>query len=91
MPDEERMGDQMAGRGELTEEAWGVIVPLLPRSGGRRGGWWRDHRPVINGILRDPRTGTPWCAWPRAMRNERPTTGQWWPSPPVSSGSNRDA
>jgi hypothetical protein len=26
----------MVGRGELTEEAWGVIAPLLPRSGGRR-------------------------------------------------------
>jgi transposase len=50
----------MVGRGELTEEAWGVIAPLLPRSGGRRGGQWRDHRTVINGILWRPRTGAPW-------------------------------
>ena len=32
----------MAGRGELTEEAWSAIAPLLPTSGGRRGGQWRD-------------------------------------------------
>lgn len=28
----------MVGRGEWTEEAWGVTAPLLPSSGGRRGG-----------------------------------------------------
>lgn len=50
----------MAGRGELTEEAWSVIEPLLPTSGGRRGGQWRDHRTVINGILWKLRTGAPW-------------------------------
>lgn len=50
----------MAGRGELTEEAWGVIAPLLPRSEGRRGGQWRDHRTVISGILWKLRTGAPW-------------------------------
>lgn len=49
----------MAGRGELTEEAWGVIAPLLPASG-RRGGQWRDHRTVVNGILWKLRTGAPW-------------------------------
>jgi len=49
----------MAGRGELTEEAWSVIAPLLPRSGGR-GGQWQDHRRVINGILWQVRTGAPW-------------------------------
>jgi transposase len=39
------------GRGELTEETWRVMTPLLPTSSGRRGGQWRDHRTVINGIL----------------------------------------
>src|ERR671926_468098 len=33
----------MVGRGELTEEAWSVIAPLLPVSHGRRGGQWRDQ------------------------------------------------
>jgi hypothetical protein len=40
----------MIGRGELTEVAWVAIAPLLPRPG-KRGGQWRDHRQVINGIL----------------------------------------
>ena len=50
----------MVGRGELTEDAWAVIASLLPSSGGRRGGRWRDHRTVINGILWKLRTGAPW-------------------------------
>ena len=50
----------MVGRGELTEAAWCVIAPLLPSSTGRRGGQWRDHRTVINGILWKLRTGAPW-------------------------------
>ncbi len=49
----------MVGRGELTDRAWSSIEPLLPRSGGR-GGQWRDHRRVINGILWKLRTGAPW-------------------------------
>jgi transposase len=48
----------LVGRGELTEEAWGVIAPLLPTSG--RGGQWREHRTIINGILWKLRTGAPW-------------------------------
>ena len=50
----------MVERGELTDAAWRVIAPLLPRSAGRRGGQWRDHRTVINGILWKLRTGAPW-------------------------------
>src|SRR5690349_23955488 len=49
----------MVGRGELTEAAWATIAPQLPSSG-RRGGQWRDHRTVINGILWKLRTGVPW-------------------------------
>jgi transposase len=36
------------------------IEPLLPREGGERGGQWRDHRTVIDGILWKLRTGSPW-------------------------------
>jgi transposase len=50
----------MVGRGELSEDIWAVIAPLLPSSGGRRGGRWRDHRTVINGILWMLCTGAPW-------------------------------
>ena len=46
-------------RGELTEAAWLVIEPLLPKTDGR-GRPWRDHRQVVNGILWRLRTGSPW-------------------------------
>jgi len=55
-------GCQLVGRGELTKEAWRVIAPLVPAS--ERGGQWRDHRTVINGILWKLRTGAPWCDLP---------------------------
>jgi transposase len=49
----------MVGRGELTDHAWAGIAALLPENG-KRGGQWRDHRTVINGILWKLRTGAPW-------------------------------
>ncbi len=49
----------MPGRGELTDEAWRGIEPLLPGNG-RRGKQWCDHRRVIDGILWRLRTGAPW-------------------------------
>src|SRR5215203_2614686 len=49
----------MVVRGELTDKAWEQIAPLLPEND-RRGGRWRDHRQVIDGILWRLRTGAPW-------------------------------
>ena len=49
----------MVKKCEFTDEAWARIAPLLPENG-RRGGRWRDHREVINGILWKLRTGAPW-------------------------------
>ena len=46
----------MVKQGEFTDEAWARIAPLLPENG-RRGGRWRDHREVINGILWKLRAG----------------------------------
>jgi transposase len=54
----------MVGRGELTESAWTTLEPLLPARG-RRGGQWRDHRTVINGMLWKLRTGAPWRDLPK--------------------------
>ena len=48
----------MVGRGELTDKSWEWIAPLLPENG-RRGGRWRDHRAVVNGIPWKFRTGAP--------------------------------
>jgi len=33
----------MVGRGEITDNAWEQIAPLLPENG-QRGGQWQDHR-----------------------------------------------
>ena len=49
----------MVRRGELTDEPWERIAPLLPENG-RRGKQWKDHRTVVNGILWKLRTGAPW-------------------------------
>ena len=53
----------MVRRGEITDQAWQEIEPLLPEYG-QSGGQWRDHRTVINGILWVLRTGCPWRALP---------------------------
>jgi hypothetical protein len=36
----------MVRRGELTDEAWWRITPLLPENG-QPGGRWRCHREVV--------------------------------------------
>src|SRR5260221_13789797 len=65
-------GGTMVGRGELTEEAWTTIVPLLPTSG-KRGGQWRDHRGGVKKKFletgtRPPRRGMPGGLWVGADR-----------------------
>jgi transposase len=50
----------MGRRFELTDEEWELIAPLLPPMDPRRGGRWRDHRQVLNGIVWRVRTGAPW-------------------------------
>ena len=50
----------MVRRGEITDAAWQRIEPLVPKDTGKRGGRWRDHRTVVNGILWKLRTGSPW-------------------------------
>lgn len=46
-------------QGDLTDNQWERLQPLLPVSTGRCGRW-RDHRQVINGILYRVRTGVQW-------------------------------
>jgi transposase len=50
----------VSGRFELTDQEYARIEPLLPSMVPQRGGRWRDHRQVINGILFRVRTGVPW-------------------------------
>ncbi|MFG2323709.1 transposase [Streptomyces sp. NPDC048568] len=40
------------------------MEPLLPAATPRRGGRWRDHRLVIDGVAFNYRTGTPWTDLP---------------------------
>lgn len=47
-------------RGDLTDQAWQRIETYLPQNEGRRGGRYKEHRPVLNGILWIMRTGAPW-------------------------------
>ena len=54
------MAHSMA-RGDLSDQAWHKIQPLLPpERNGKRGRPYKDHRTVINGILWIARTGAPW-------------------------------
>ncbi|PWU56467.1 hypothetical protein DLJ47_06005 [Micromonospora sp. S4605] len=46
--------------GLMNEVEYARIAPLLPAMTPRRGGRWRDHRQVINGIVFRVRTGAPW-------------------------------
>jgi transposase len=47
-------------RGDLTNEEWARLEPLLPSNEGKVGHPFEDHRRVINGILWVARTGAPW-------------------------------
>jgi transposase len=45
-------------RYELNERQWKALEPRLPHQG--RGGAWKDHRTILNGILWRLHTGAPW-------------------------------
>lgn len=52
-------------RGELTQQQWNRLQPLLPSEKPRTGCPSKDHRTVINGMLWILRTGAPWRDLPR--------------------------
>ena len=47
-------------RGELTDEQWERLAPLLPPQKPKVGRPAHDHRRMVNGILWILRTGAPW-------------------------------
>ena len=47
-------------RGDLNDEQYERLRPLLPSSAGKPGRPYEDHRKVVNGILWRLRTGAPW-------------------------------
>ena len=48
------------GRGDLTDQQWQKLQPLLPPQKAHTGQPAHDHRRVLNGILWLHRTGAPW-------------------------------
>src|SRR3982750_4365381 len=52
--------------GDLTDADWERLEPLLPSMDPQRGGRWRDHRQVINGILWRTENGAKWHQVPGA-------------------------
>jgi transposase len=46
-------------RGDLSNAEWRCLKPLLPADP-NRGGRWRDHRQVVNGMIWIRRTGSSW-------------------------------
>ncbi len=46
-------------RHQLTDSQWALLEPLLPRNGSR-GGQWKDHRVVLDGMFYRLNTGVPW-------------------------------
>jgi hypothetical protein len=48
------------GRGDLTDEQWEKLRPLLPPQKAWTGQPAADHRRIVNGILWLHRTGPPW-------------------------------
>ncbi|MER6081276.1 transposase [Streptomyces sp. NPDC001833] len=53
----------MLSRGDLTDDEWAVLEPLLSKSNNRCGRW-RDHRQVINGIIHRLSAGCQWRQLP---------------------------
>ncbi len=47
-------------RGDLTNDEWARLQPLLPPQKPKTGRPAQDHRRVINGMLWVARTGAPW-------------------------------
>ncbi len=63
------------GRGDLSDKECVRLEPHLPKNAGR-GGRWKSHRRVINGILLRQRTGIPWRTCRSNSASGRPfTTG----------------
>jgi transposase len=52
-------------RGDRTDDEWARLEPLLPDRTPGRGGRWRDHRQVIDGILWRARNGAACAEVPR--------------------------
>jgi transposase len=55
--------DEHTGRHDVSDAHWALIKGLFPAQG--RGGQWKCHRTVLNGMLWILRTGAPWRDLPQ--------------------------
>ncbi|MEV8043879.1 transposase [Streptomyces griseoluteus] len=63
----DQVGVRMLGGGRADVD----LEPLLPDRTPKRGGWWRDHREVIDAIAYKFQTGTQWMHLPEKYGNWR--------------------
>ena len=56
-------------RYELTDEQWEKISDLFPNEECSRGGQWKDHRMVMNGMFWILNSGAPWRDLPERYGN----------------------
>jgi transposase len=50
----------MVREGQVSDEFWAVVEPLLPVPRAKAGRPWADHRQMLEGICWRYRTGSPW-------------------------------
>ena len=63
------------GRHTTTDEQWARIEDLFPKNG-RRGGQWKDHRPMLGAALWVLKTGAPWRDLPERFGPWRTAFGR---------------
>lgn len=56
-------------RYELNDEQWKKISDLFPDNKSKRGGQWKDHRKVLNGMFWVLCSGAPWRDLPERYGN----------------------
>ena len=66
------------GRGDLTNEQWERLKPLLPPQKPKVGRLAENHRRIINGILWIDRTGAPWRDLPERYGPWRTVTSRFY-------------
>lgn len=50
----------MTRAGQVSDDFWEIVEPLMPGPSGRAGRPWADHRLMLEGICWRYRTGSPW-------------------------------
>ena len=65
-------------KGDLTDEQWALLGPLLPPHKPMTGRPNKDHRRIVNGLLWINRTGAPWRDLPERYGPWRTVTSRFY-------------